>query len=334
MDESTWIADGTPVDEPVTTETPVEVTEVAETPPVEASESVAVEATETPAEVVQAYIEGRMGEEPYQLPENVALPLKRGDEVEYVPVAELLKRGMMERDYRIKTDELGTQRRAFQTERERFDADRARMDARAKYVEEKEAEIRSALTDPKGAVAFEEHLRQYENNPMYRKHVDTALASRETEAERDALLADRDSHIVQEASQTAIGWVEELAGEFPNVDAGRVREQYGQLLQNGRAQLDRREVERLFKTEADYLERASSPLQKQLAELTAKVEALNASKAADQHNETTAHALNRAKTPRVATSSGAPVSTPKPVTKFGPNELHERNSEWVRAGRS
>lgn len=331
MDAENWIKDGTADAEPVTTETPAEVVEVA---PEATTEQVgeAVEAGAETVEEVQAFIEGRMGDEPFQLPESVALPLKRGEEVEFVPVTELLKRGMMEKDYRIKTDELGRERRAFQTEQQRVTAERAKIEARAKYLEEKEAEIKAALTDPQSALAYEEHLKQYQTNPMYRKHVDTALASRETEAELNALRADSDERIVKEAASTAFGWINELAEEYPGVDPDRVRESYSQLLQSGRAQLDRAEVERIYRTEADYLARASTPLQQQLAALTARFEAMQAMTAAEQHNEKTAHALARAKAPKVAAGNGAPARTPAPATKFNPNELQERNAEWVRAG--
>lgn len=347
-DEQSWIEDGTADTEPVTTETPdTEPTETAPEPveaapePVEAPESAeptdaevaeAVEAGAETAEEVQAYIEGKLGDEPYKIPEEARLPLKRGDETEYLPVSEIMKRGMMEKDYRVKTEELSQQRRQFQAQQESWEREKARMEAREKHLAEKEEEIRAALTDPQGARAYEEHLQQYQNNPMYRKHVDAALAQRETDAELQSLKSERDSRIVQEASQTAASWVQDLSEDFPNVDPNRVRTLYGQRLQAGQASLDRAEVRAIYQSEADYLERASSPLRDTLAELRAKVEAMEASQAAEKQNETTQHAVERSKAPKVATGRGAPAKTPTKKEKFGPNELSDKNAEWVRAG--
>jgi predicted transcriptional regulator len=333
MDESTWIADGTAEAEPVTTETPVEVAEVIEAP-AEVVEPVAVEAPETPAEVAQAFIEARLGEDVFQIPEGVKLPLKRGKDVDYRDLKEVLADGMRLNDYSRNMNELRDQRSAF--ERQQAEAERAvRKNAeKEKYLSERENEIKQALSDPESAQKYEQHLQQLRDNPMYRKVWEENWANRETKAELETLQEQRDQQIVQEASTRVRSWIEDLASDFPGVEPGRVAQIYGQRLSSGQASLDLSHVREIYRSEADYLSKATSPLQDQLAELAAKIDSLSETKAAERHNETTAHALNRAKTPRVATSSGAPATTPKPVTKFGPNELQERNSEWVAAGRS
>ena len=344
MNADNWIADGTSNAEPVTTVTPADetqgldnsapmgATEASVAPATEDQVQAAVDAGAETAAEVQAYIEGRLGDQPYKIPEAAMFPLKRGDSVEYVPATELLKRGMMERDYRIKTDEHSRAVRAFEARQTRFQADQAKIEARARYLEEKEQEIRAALTDPKGARAYEDHLHQYQTNPMYRKNVDAALAQRETEAELDTLRGAQQEQLKEEALGYVRSWVDELRAQYPGVDPERATKTYGSMLSNGQANLDRSHLEYVFKTEAAYLERAASPLRETLAELTAKVEAMQAKAAADRQNETTQHAVNRARTPKVATGSGAPAKTGTQPTKFGPNELHERNDAWARGG--
>jgi hypothetical protein len=357
MDESSWIADGTAEVEPVTTETPeaVEAVDIEQagqprddhgrwvsasddatagaTEPVEATEvAEAVGATETEAAALQAFIEAKLGDEPFKIPEGVLLPQKRGDEVEYRSLDEIIKDGMRGKDYTLKTTELAQLRRDLDRRDQEFAKQEARIAAREKYIGEQEAEIKAALTDPKSAAAYQEHLVQYANNPIYRKNVDLALRTRETEAELSALRESADERLVSEASETALGWIEGLASEYPGVDPERVRGLYARALQSGGAQLSEGAVRQIYQSEADYVDRTVSPLRSELADLRATIESLQAAKAAETHNQTTQHAVQRAKAPKVNTGGGAPVRAPVAPTKFGPNELVERNQAWISAG--
>lgn len=336
-DEATWIADGTEEAEPVTTETPAD--EVAAEPVEATAETVEVdEATDTvdveevAAEVVQKFIDGKLGDETFQLPEGVLVPLKRGeDQTEYVPIEEVLANGMRGNDYRLKTTELAQLRRGLEREREDFTSTSARMEARAKYLDEREAEMKAALTDPESAAAYQEHLAQYESNPIYRKNVDEALLQQETAAERDALQQREDGRVVREASREVFGWLDNLKTEYPGVDSERVRAIYSRQLKSGEAALDPSALRSVFQTEQDYVDRTVSPLRNELAGIKAQLESLQASEAADQHNEKTQHAVNRARTTPVATGSGAPARAPLTPGKFKPSELAERNQEWVES---
>jgi len=338
-DQQTWVKDGTEDAEPVTTETPAE--EVVETT-AEVVEGAAVEEaaaavetageTETVTEAVQKFIEGKLGDEVFQLPEGVQVPLKRGDTTEYVPIEEVLKRGMLEKDYTAKTTELSNKQRAFDASQATAATAQARLDAKEKYLTEQEAEIKAALSDPESAEQYQQHLQMLRDNPMYRKTWEGRWANQETEAERDALRADQDARVVQDASTTALGWIETLATEFDGVDPGRVASIYGQRLSAGQASLDISDVRSIYQTEADYLAGASKPLRDQIATLSAKFDALTASQTAEEQNQTTRHAVTRAKTVPVATGAGAPAHTPTTPGKFGPNELAEKNSAWAKAG--
>jgi len=332
-DEATWIADGTAETEPETVETPA--AEVVETPAPETVETAAVEAPEVAVETVeevQKFIDGKLGDETFQLPEGVQIPLKRGDETEFVSLQEVMKRGMMERDYTHKSMELGNERRAFETSQTTAAAERVKLEARAKYLEGQEAEIKAALSDPASAAQYQQHLQALQDNPMYRKTWEGRWANQEIEAERDALRASDDARVVEQASTTARGWIESLSTEFDGVDPGRVASIYGQRLSAGQASLDISDVRSIYQAEAEYLQGASQPLRDQLATLSARIDGLTASQTAEEQNETTQHAVRRAKTVPVATGAGAPAKGYVPPEKFGPNELAEQNSRWSKAG--
>ena len=345
-DQASWVKDGTAEVEPVTTETPevvedvveaktevtetIEATETVETDkPDEATGTVEETKTEEAEEVAQKFIEGKLGEETFQLPEGVLVPLERDGKTEYVAIEEVLKRGMMEQDYRHKTAELADSRRAFETSQATASHERAKLEAKEKYLAEQENEIKAALSDPESAERFQQHLEMLRTNPMYKKTWEQGLANRETEAERDSLQAEKDDRVVREASTTALGWIESLATEFEGVDQGRVATVYGQRLSAGQASLDISDVRSIYQAEADYLSRASEPLRDQLATLSAKIDGLTASQAAEEQNETTQHAVKRAKTTPVATGAGAPAKSTTTPGKFGPNELATKTQEWA-----
>lgn len=306
-----------------------ETTEVEATEAGDATEAETVEAETVEAEAMQAFIEAKLGDEPFQLPDGLAVPLKRGDETEYVPIDEVLKMGMRGKDYTLKTTEVAQLRRTLDREREEFAKQEARTEARAKYLEEQEAELRAAQTDPAKWQAYQEHLQQYQSNPYYRKNVDAALRSRETEAELGAMRESAEARVVSEASETAIGWIEGLASEFPGVDPERVRGLYAHALQSGTAQLSPDYVRRIYQSEKDYVDRTVSPLRSELDDLKATIASLQAANAAETHNQTTQHAVQRARAPKVNTGGGAPTQVKVAAKKFDPRELADRNQAWI-----
>ena len=179
-DQDSWVKDGTKEAEPVTTETPAATekpeAEAVETEVVEGATATGDEATgaveteagekKTVEEAAQKFIEGKLGDEVFQLPEGVQIPLKRGDTTEYVPIEEVLKRGMLEQDYRAKTTELSNERRAFEASQANAVTAQAKLDAKEKYLAEQEAEIKAALSDPDSAAQYQQHLEMLQSNPM------------------------------------------------------------------------------------------------------------------------------------------------------------------------
>lgn len=337
-----WIADGKADAEPVTTETPaVEVVEevvetaVVETETVETTEEVTTETVaETVEEVVQKFIDAKHGDEAFQLPEGLLVPQTRAGETKMVPIEDVLSQGMMGDDYRIKTTELAEGRRSLERSTEDMTAREARLETRVAQLDAQAQEMKAALTDPKSAAAYQEHLAQYASNPMYAKNVDAALRQQETEAELSVLQSREDARIVTEASQRAFGWIDSLKGEYETVDPERVRLQYARELSAGTLSLDINAVRSIFEAEKEHVNRTLSPLQDQLSEITAQLKALQDGAAATEHNETTAHAVTRAKTIPVATGAGAPTNVEVPKGKFTPRELQGRISDWTKAGRA
>jgi hypothetical protein len=285
---------------------------------------------------VQDFIEAMLGEnEPFRIPRGVRLPQKRGEVTEYEPLDDVLKRGMMGKDYYAKTAEVAARQRELDEREMTIETERARMSAREAYLTEQEKLLRDANTSPEGFQAFQEHLRQMETNPIYRKRVEDSLAKRETDARLEVYEArDRQAETVRLAD-TARGWIDELATkpEYAGVDATRVLEIYADGLRREVLPLDRSVVERIFQSEAQYLSKSLTPLQQQVAELRAEIDALKNGQTPDpqRHNAQTAHALERGKALPVKPSGLPPApAAPGPVAPFGPRDLPDRNAEWAR----
>lgn len=345
--QADWIADGTKAAEPVTIETPAVETVVAQPraadgtfasptgAPASATPTPAVPASAAsaaaPVSAVQEFIEAQLGDGVFQVPKGVKLPLKRGDTIEYATVEELQARGMMELDYRHKTADVARQRREIDARDTALRAEAAKVTARDTQLAEREAELVAAQKDPAKWQAYQQMQTLYQSNPQFRKTLDDALAKRETDAEI-AVYREQDYRAqVQQGTDLAASWITEAAREFPGVSPERVRSVYAQALAAGQAQLDPAHVRAIYQQESGYLTASQGPLQKQLAELTAQVAALTASKETERANATTQHAVKRAQTPPVAVVGNAPVTVQPPAgSRFGPNELVERNAAWAR----
>lgn len=332
-----WIADGTPTEEPVTIETPVEEAPVIETPLSTEAEAPAP-ASELPEPTPEPEVEyfiGRLNGEEYKIPAAFELPTKRGEEVEWVPITESQKRQMMQKDYSIKTAEVAAQRRDFERERREFAASQARFEAQRQALEAERKELAEIRQDSEKYQAFLEHLDLMKTNPAYRKTAEDAVRGREDRAELNALREQEAQAAAQDAAAMAQGWIEEVAKTYPNVDPDRVRGLYADALVSGRlTDLDRKDVEKLFEHEAQTFQQmlAKSPLMSELEEMKAQLAQLQKTREAETRNAQTNHALNRSKAPNLA-PVGAPAAPPAATPKrerFGPNELVDKISEWVK----
>jgi len=332
---SDWIKDGTPTEEPVTVETPVEPVAVEPAPPAEATALEPAAAPE-PAPVPEPeYFVGRLNGEEYKVPLGFELPIKRGEDVEWVRLTESQMRTMMHKDYSIKTAEASSQRKDLERERREFVAQQARFEAQRTALEAERKELEEIRSDEGKYQAFLEHLDLMKNNPSYRKTAEEAVRGRGDRAELEALREAQANEAAYDAAQMAQGWIDEIAKDprFASVDSERVRAIYADALTTGRlTDLQQGDVQKIFEQEAQSFQQrlAGSPLMKELDDLKAQLAALKEGRVADAHNAATTHALQRGKAPPLAPagSPAAPVPGSAPGKRFGPNELIDKISEW------
>ena len=341
-----WISDGTPETEPVTVETPA----IAPAPELSTSDVDNVENTGATKELVDEtvvdtpvvedaaaaieMIAGKLGEEAYEIPATATIPLKHGDEITYVSVADLQTGNMKDVDYRQKTQAIADQRRELEANGRQMAIDLARLRSDQAFVDEQTKEMKEAQADPTKWDAYQEHLRMIGENPRYAKTFTDAQAQRGTEAELEVRRASDMEVAVNEGSAMAVGWIDELGArdEFKGINKERVQKIYSDQLVSGQAQLAPEAVLRIFEQEADYLKESVSPLQTQVTALTAQVEELRQGQANGQHNATTEHAVARAKTVPTITHGTPPGQVDKPKEKFHMRELGQQNSAWIKAG--
>lgn len=329
-----WVADGTPTQEPVTTETPApEPVREPESQP--SAESSPPAPAQEPAVAPEMFV-GRVGEQEFKVPVNFEIPLKRGDEIEWVPVGEAQKRGMLEKDYRAKTTDLSTQRQQLERQVAEANAIAQRHAARERLLAERERRIQEMVRDPEGLEQYNEHLEQYRNNPIYRKAIDDSLDAELLKADTQVSQELQYAEAVDAAAAQAVTWIDEIGQrpEFAGVDKSRVRETYARELQQQSARFDPTEVERIFRSEAKYRQQVleDSPLRRELEELKAQVAAQKAQQQASVHNQTVQNAIARARTPNVAPAGAPSAPAPKPNASpiFGRDQLEDRISAWNR----
>lgn len=283
-------------------------------------------------EFIDALID-EAGTQKLQIPATARIPLEVNGEIQYVTAAELRKRGMLEADYRLKTEEVGNARRELEEHAGRLIADRARMEAREQWIADERKRLQEAQKSPEAWERYQNHLRLLQDDPEYAKTFDDALKGREMAAEDAAEAAARHRELVGEGIAAAATWMLELAAQpaYAHVDLDRVRELYARDLETGKATLDRGYVERIFQAEADQAHRAVGPLEARIAELSAQVAALQGqTDAAAAHNRTTQHAIDRGAAPPVNTGlPAAPGPADRKVRPFTPRELPEVNREWA-----
>jgi hypothetical protein len=361
-----WIKDGTKDKTPVTSSTPAvetaapaETTEASSSPArdPETGKFVAATAsaegvTATPAATAEAtasaeatpvveaaaaaagqsveeFLEARRGDQPYKFPKDVELPWKRGNESGFIPITEVLKSPMFEKDYRHKTQQVAEERRQVSIEKARIAAEKTAIDAERQ-------QLREAMIDPEKLEQYQQHYEQMRTNPVYKKMVEDALDARVTRAELDVRLAEESEQVNREAAENLYNTIVETAKQYPGVDPERVRQVYAKGLVSGDIQeITEESIHQVYKQEAGYTAQILSPLQAELTELRAQIDTLKGTKAAEAHNANTDKKLAQAKaTPVVAAVGNAtPVGTSTPPTQFKPFTLHDypqKISEWSK----
>ncbi len=338
-----WVKDGTPSEEPVTVETPAAdvtpVVEPVEKPDIEPAEvEGTVEGDATGGDETPAKFTGRVGDEDFDVPADFLVPVKRGTETEYISIKELQEQGMRQKDYTIKTTDVARQRKELDRATREAAADRATLKARENTLKDREVQLREVQNDPEKLAAYNEHMEMYSTNPEYRKTVDKSMRVDELEARQNATDAANEQAAIGEAVETIADWMIEFAGqdEYANVDPERVRVAYASAIQGGTARIDQEELKGFFDAEAASMEKLfeGSPLRRELDDLKARFAKQEEAAAAASHNAGTAHAISRAKSPAVKPITGAPAAgETQKGERFSLNELPDRQSAWIKAGK-
>jgi hypothetical protein len=338
-----WIADGTLDTAPVTAATPAveatpaatpavapEATPAAAAAPATPAAAPAVPAAPPAPTVVQEFIEAQLDGKPFQLPKGVMLPLKRGDTIEYEPVDVVQSRGMLERDYRIKTGQVAEERRQLALEAAKLSA---RMKALEGFKSDQLTRLNTIPTTPEEqakAIALAELSK---NDPFFQKLFEDAEQGRVLSAEREV----EEQQVEAERQVAIVNLIENDIARFSTqygVDAARLRDRYSAELTAGHAELHPSALEALARQEAQYrqsvADSAVAPIQSKLDELLARVSAFEAAQAAADHNASTKQAIARAANPVGAPppAVGAPVPT-SAASKISGATMMERSNSWA-----
>jgi hypothetical protein len=325
-----WVADGTPNTEPVTTETPTIETGPVETPATDTAplgETPTPVADPTPVTLAE-FIEARRGEEPFQLPKDVLVPVTRHGKTEFIPITESLTSTMLERDYRIKTSETADRGRALDLREAQIKAEQDELKAERDRLED-------ALRDQTKFDAYQEHLRQLAENPMYAQAFDDARAKRQADA-KVSMYESRDrAEAVERGVQTVRTLIEDMAPQYPGVNQDRVRARYADYLQAAKEDVEltpaqiRADLTHLYADERAYVEQVRQPVSTELETLKQQIADLQ--KAMQRTNDQTTHAVNRTKQPLTAPLGVAPgPGTREPPKPFQRRDLITENQRWAR----
>jgi hypothetical protein len=344
MNAADWVKDGTTSADPVTASTPEIVVaaavdpvksdpEAPATPPAVIEQPPVKSDPEPPAQppAIEDFIEARRGDQPYQLPKDVLIPFKRGEDVEWVTVAEAQKRGMLEKDYRVKTAEAADLRRQYETALRVTEARRVEME---KWFEEERQRQAQAYASPEDAARYEQYQELLRTAPWLKDIVNQAYAGRLITAEAQAQAAvTQEDALRTEATQLAQA-IADLGQKYPTVDAEMIRERYALELQAEVAPLSVEYVESLYQKEAARLDainaRLTSPLQSKLDALSAQVQELTKGKAAEAHNEKTKQAIERTLAPVGAPVGGQPAAAQPAAATLTGKSMADRGREWAR----
>lgn len=342
-----WLKDGGTSTVPVTTATPAIDTPVVEIPAVaadittsaaaadstatpEAVAAAAAAAGSTPAEVAQAvqeFIEGKLGDQPFQIPKGVQIPWKRGTEQGFISIEDAQRGVMMEKDYRIKTTQLAEQRRAFEIE-QRVSA--ARGAASEAWNESERSRVAKAYENPEEQARHEAFLAQYRSDPHFKAMVDKAHTADIMTAERGAVQEYEQHEALQYEANAVAEAIVSIGKNYPNVDADQIRQQYAMALQADQLPLSAAAIEHLYKLETEKATRYAAPLRSELDALRAELTQVRTAQAAGAHNATTRTSISRATNPVAAPAGGSP---PAPIaqarTLTGATQA-DRSREWSR----
>lgn len=244
-------------------------------------------------------IKAKFGETDFEVPEGLLVPIKRGDTVEFKPLAEIQKEGMLYNDYNKSKQELADQRRTMTAETAAAQAETKVWKAITKEILENPGKAMKYRQDPELAGLWAD-----------------AAEGRLVAARTEALAQVSQQDASQEAVARIQSWAEAMAGEFPGVDPQAVLREYGDFLyQHGEAVKAGRALEdpgaismdRLrtyFTTHHSRVASVVNPLQARLEAAEKALAELKAQQGADATKKVVQHAAARQATPPVIAGQG------------------------------
>lgn len=301
---------------------------------------------------VVGFIGAKRGEAEFQIPNDVLIPLKRHDKVEWVSAEQAWREAMQVNDVKLSKQELAAQRQAFQREQEALQVDRARAAEEARWIAEESQRLQGVMQDPAQMEAHQAHLHAMATNPVYRQQVEQAQRSRLVEAENGVYRAQAEQAEIQRGIDTTLGVMEAVKEKYPGVSIEAVRKQFGAevtlyeqrvaqqaanagrpvpMVRWGEGPLTAQSIERVFQEQAAVLQGAVAPVNGRVTALEAELAALKAQQAAANGNAQTMHAAARSAAPNVKPTGTPAAPGAKPPERIAKRDMPDRIREWIES---
>lgn len=298
------------------------------------------------------FIGAKQGDAEFRIPNDVLIPLKRHDKVEWVSAEQAWREAMMTNDVKLSKQELAAQRQAFQREQESLQVERARAAEEARWNAQEAQRLQGVMQDPAQWEAHQAHLNAMATNPVYRQQVQDAQRARGLEAENSVYRAQAEQAEVQRGIDTTLGVMEAVKEKYPGVSMEAVRKQFGAevtlyeqhvaqraaqqgreapLVRWGEGPLTAQSIERVFQEQAAVLQGAVAPVNGRVTALEAELAALKAQQVAAASNADTLHAVQRAAAPNVKPTGTPAAPGAKPPERIAKRDMPDRIRAWVES---
>lgn len=322
--------------------TPASVVEAPPAPP-SVPEPVAspLAAPVTPQQAAEVgFIGAKQGEVEFRIPNDVLIPLKRHDKVEWVPAEQAWREAMMTNDVKLSKQELATQRQAFQRDQEQIAVEKARLAAEADWQRQEAQRLAEAQSDPVKWEAYQNHLQALATNPVYRQQVEQAQRARGLEAENAVYRTQAEAAEVQRGIDASLAVIDTLKAKYPGVSVDAVRQRFGAVVTLAEAQSPRQlrwgegpltpqAIEQVFQQEADHLAGTIAPVNAQMAELQKQLADLKAAQEAALANAQTTHAVKRAGAPNTKPTGTPAVAAGEAPKRIPAREMPDHIRQWI-----
>lgn len=283
----------------------------------------------TSEEFLEAMLEG---DQRMQIPLTARIPVKRNGKIEYEPISVVRDDLARHADYSRKTAALADQRTQTEQERRQHAVEVARYNAEKASFEAERQLYQDALGNEEKWQEFQQHQEMYRTNATYKANVDRARQADVIQAENTAIHEHDQQQQLHAIAQNVERGIEQLAEQFPGVDASVIRQSYAQALQLGQADLSMQSLRGFFDREAQRTQASNGPLLQEIAELKRQFAELSQQRQAEGHNTETARVLQRDKTGKFLSPAGGngQAVTKAAPTPYTSSDASRRQREWAK----